>query len=285
MRAALKFLLILAVCLAASPSTAETNSGPVVGLRFHSLGYASVDGTAGGYQTDVYQFNAKYSIFTLSYENIDYTWRNVHRLPFGDGRRPPWDNLRSLQLSLEAYQGKWGNFSYRLQPFVKANYEREMDGSLGVGAANHLAYEFFSGWSVMAMARFTLVNPDDGYGLFMVITFSLGFPEASISRWLKQAGAPAWLADSIDFHMVFNEEHTYYRLADDNPMREHGFLWLDESSAAFYLDIKAGEHLVISLGPEIRFSRDVGLEDEYQGFDAVGVDPAVGFSFSVTYRF
>jgi len=286
-RIAIIYLILLG--LTAAPQrvpAAEDKPKAALGARLHLVDFAGVESTSGGFAVETWELMTTYRRFTLNYQYSDYVWNNVHALPLANDGRTPWDHLQTLKLSFRCLEGQLGSWGYRVDPLVQSSFEKELSGSVGLGAEGYLFWPFAKGWTLDFPYNLNVLTTHDRLKFFVNLSIGLGFPEQSIQEVLLGWGVPPWLARAVDLHLEFSQIQQYYRLADDNPMDPAGTLWINESLVALILDIKPREDLAISLGPEYRFSRHAAMDDplgmEGGSWD---IDGAWGFSIEVIWKF
>lgn len=276
----------MAVWLPATLAGAASPDAPQVGVRYDLVGHAAVEGGQGGYAVRTLALRAGLWRLRLTYHHSDFIWRDVHRLPLGDGVHPPWDDLHTLELSLRGLDTRRGNWRFRLDPLVQASYESEPSGSLGLGIKGVISWSFAKGWSLYFPYDLMVVSVHNHPSLALIINAGLDFPEQSISRMLTKWGLPPWLANSLDLRLEFSQRQQYFQLSEQNPVDPGGALWINESAVGLILEIKPNDHLAIRLGPEYLFSRSVALDNPVGGEESSwDVDRAWGFSMRLLYRF
>ena len=259
-------------------------------LRF-TAGWAA-DAEVAGSGSDVsgagFNLRASYKDFFLSYERIQYSWSNVERLPFGNGRDDPWDDLNVLTLGYQhngRINPKW---MYFIGGGVSSSFEKEFDDSY--------SFRGFGGFTYIYSPKlqFTL-----GAGGVYHKVRSQGLPVVGITY---NRGATEGLSAGLGFPLTFVAYHfnenwalktrvvefdlDIFRLADDSPVHPEGFLERQDLMADLGVEWTPMKALALYVGARYYFRRELTLYDKdgnnEREFD---VDNAWGGVLRLSWKF
>ncbi len=185
-----------------------------------------VSGDTGSFAVFGGQADLEFGWLTADYIYRGYEWRDVDRLPFGDGASDPWEALHKAAAGIshdDMGSEKWGYF---FAAEVSTAFEEEMDDSFGARGWGGFIYRmpawnlgFRMGalydWnevksSVLPIIGIAWNNPGvQGFSAMV------GIPLTAVTyrfseRWAIQAG------------MAFDSDT--FRLADDSPVSPEGYL-------------------------------------------------------------
>ncbi|MFH1137489.1 MAG: hypothetical protein V1816_15585 [Pseudomonadota bacterium] len=233
--------------------------------------------------------NASLSLKSLGfeYETRTYSWGEVEKIPFGNGRDKPWKTLHSVMLHdsrhgmFNSCWGYWGGFN------LSSDFEPKAREAISGSAHGGLLYSFSEQWQVslgvsggLDQVNFewfplAAVNFNDRAG--SGFSFSLGIPESEIRYDLNP---------SLNLRMKFSYDRRTYRLARDSTVQRSGFARIQEGLAGLALDYKPVENLVISLGPELRMLRKITIYNRRgHRVKGYGINPVPGAMVQVSYSF
>ena len=94
------------------------------------LDQANFSGHSGGYALDTTKIEVSNLLLSFEYERFHFNWQNLDKLPFGDGKTKPIDQIQRLRL--------YGRVPYRLDEGklifsglgLSSGFEQEVSGSL-----------------------------------------------------------------------------------------------------------------------------------------------------------
>jgi hypothetical protein len=259
-------------------------------------GGAVMDADVGGGGYRVSQTGAvlHWRALTLGYKRSHYSWSRLERLPFGDRRREPWNNLQSLDLDLN-FDGDLNLLSQskQLRWFAGGNvyssWERQISNSFGLGGRCGVIYSPGPNWS-FRLGVFLLHHPT-GFDGFPLLGLSWRQDGAEQQGWSLTLGSPAtmvqyrfnsWLALSLGARYHYG----VHRLADDSPVYGAGYVRSRNFAAGIYANFTPLERLNLTVGLEGNFWRELRLYDDGGGeLDNYDVDNAPGLVFSLGYLF
>ena len=250
---------------------------------------AEFDG-GGEVQSKHFGMDAQWSLFSASYEYVDFDWSETAGLDMAPGSDHPIDSLHSISLGaryFDAISPEWGWF---VGGGVSSAYEEEMEDSYGASLRGGFDWRYDDNWNVQFGAMVAVdglggsvfpivrVNYDDvdketKSGLFGTVSY----PESSLGYQFDE---------TFTLTARLGRESATYRLADDSPIESEGYL----TTTDHYLDLDAvwnvAESWHLTLGPRILFARSWEIADsDGDDDDDYDLDGGLGAFASVKFTF
>lgn len=289
-----KFVLIgLITILAISlfQGMAEAKNGEDKDFTFKLTGRyfdeAGISNNEGGFSVLSTTASLTYSKLTLTYSRADISWKDVDKLPFGNGKDEPFSNLHDLSLLYNdtgKISSKWRYFA---AGGIASSFENEIgDYKLNVmGGLNYILsprWSFQFGLIASYMEIKTLVIPivgfryrpeKDGTGF----SFNLGMPEAYVSYNFTR---------SVAVRANLRYDVRIYKLDDDSTLEPEGYLERNNLTSGLFLDYSPTQNLKLTVGVIDAFSREwtVYNKDGDKTHDYT-VDDALGGLIRLDYSF
>ncbi len=274
-----------------APPTRDAMAGPERSLEL-TAGWAAnaeVQGSGAEVSASGAKLKAAMGDFSLSYEWVGYSWSNVDRLPFGNGRDDPWDNLSVLGLGYSHHGAINPRWRYFFGAGLNSSFESKIcSDSLslrGFGGvtwiySRKLQFNFGAGgvWHKVRSQGLPVVGVIYNQGAAEGFSVALGFPMTYLAYHFNKN----WAVKS----RVVEFDLDVFRLDDDSPAEPEGFLERRDLMADLGLEWTPAANLVLYVGARYYFKRELTLYDldgdNERTFD---VDDAWGGVFRVTWKF
>lgn len=227
---------------------------------------------------------------SMSYEGKNYSWNKVNQLEFGNGQDNPWDALHRLTLGYALNGAINKSWFYGAGITGTSAFEEEMSDSFGGAVRGHIGYIFNENWSAIIGARVFINSIRASAMPFIGITYA-GYDQDGAGFFLN-LGAPSTEAgyafsnySKLRFH--FSVDGKTYRLKDNSPVANAGYVELNSMVAGVYYDWKPFKGFSVSLGPEYYFSREMKTFDRHgdRFGGTIKQDAAFGGLLSLRYKF
>ena len=238
---------------------------PEIALDSIHVTRAGVDGGPGDYAMTRARVAVEFERFAVGYTRRAFSWYNVDRLPFGDGRQDPWETLHALEVQAKFKGDLWGNWRYYFSGELSSLFEKEFGpASLDMLAA--LGYDFSSRFKVRAGAAIfvhrvrTIVVP-----VFAFKWWAGGLnadkPLFSVSAGLPESTITYHYSDALTLTSFLLVDSKVFRLADDSIVQEGGFAETRDIIIGLRFNYSPFKNATISLGGGYDFFRELNIYD------------------------
>jgi hypothetical protein len=204
-----------------------------------------------------------------AFKALHFAWDRPEDFIVGTNGRDPWNTLYEVSLGYRHPGAISEQLSYELLLGAASGFEKQLDGSFSFSAGGYILYELAPKWTLAAgvlASHHQNVNTD-----FDVIPIlGISWNEKATSGLSFTLGLPA---SDVTWH--FNEktrvilelssfEGGVFRLADNSPVQEKGYVELLSTSCTLRLETLLWERLQVSAGISQPISREMKLYD-HQG--------------------
>ena len=222
----------------------------------------------------------------FQYDDSTYSWDDLDRLTFGDGRSVPWKTLKMTSLSYGDIGALGERWRYFYSVGVNAGFESEI-GPLAVGAYGGVVWLYSPEFMVrlggivhyhpVSTIVWPLIGLDYNTRTPRGVSFQLGIPSTNLTYHLNPA---------ISFSARIWIDQRMFRLADDNKFRPKGYVEVIDQGAGLFFKARPAEFLELDFGLLYVPRRFMYLydhdEDKHGSFD---VDPTMGAVINIKVRF
>ena len=287
-------LVVMATASISQAGESESSDSLFTPVSIRATGGAIADSdfksSGGSAQVSSGEVRVKAGSFSLGYEGKKYSWSDVNRLNFGNGKDNPWDTLHRVRLGYE-HEGEINrDWYYSAEVAATSSFEKEMSGSLGAAVRGGFMYVINDNWATEFGAQIFTNNIEttllpyigigyenfdaDGAGLFM----NLGAPST-------EAGYS--FSDEATVRFTFGMDGKTYRLKDDSSVVKKGYMSTSSMKTGLYFDWNPTDALSLTLGPEYHFEREMRLykQDGKRTGPTIKQEAAYGGILQVKYTF
>ncbi|WP_320006456.1 DUF6268 family outer membrane beta-barrel protein [Maridesulfovibrio sp.] len=285
------YLVLLLSCFVSTAFAGESSIFEPVSIRATGKYISDADYKDGGGSSSVAggQVRLKAGNFSFSYEGQYYSWDDVAQLNFGNKKDDPWNMLNRLSLGYTLNGMINKDWFYGVGITGTSAFEEELEDSFGGALRGHIGYAFNENWKALIGVRgfansirysampYFGINftdyADDGSGYFM----NIGMPATEVGYSFDKCST---------LRAAFNSDGKTYRLEDDSPVSNAGYVEISSMKAGLYYDYKATKNCSISIGPEYVFARETKFFDKSgDKFGSEDQEAAFGAFFNLRYKF
>lgn len=249
---------------------------------------AGVHGSGADVSAAGFKARAGYKDFFLSFERVHYSWSNQERLPFGNGKDEPWDDLNVVTLGYQRNGKVSKKWMYFVGGGITSSFESQLEDSL--------SFRGFGGFTYIYSPKlqFTL----GAGGVFHKVR-SQGLPVVGVTY---NRGATEGFSAGLGFPLTFLAYHfnenwalktrivefdlDIFRLADDSPASPKGFLERQDLMADMGVEWTPMKGMALYVGARYYFKRELTLYDEDGNNERTyDVDNAWGGVLRLSWKF
>jgi hypothetical protein len=259
---------------------------------------ANMEKSKGGYGLMRAKATAWYKQVYLTYERDQYFWVNSEDANIGNQNQEPFSGLNYAALGWNVlnctadpfeWNSTYAPFVFKAGAAASSAFESTVSDSFGGSVYGQVKGQFVDGWVLpVAWVRYNGIHPADG---FMLGRFDFGvnieIPGTRFVKYLAEHGVlDEDSPSSLDMNLMFYSRTRFYRLADDSPVIEGGYLESRELTISFLLDYKPAPYFSIQLMPEFLFERKLNTYDSHGNReDIYKIRETVGGACSLNYYF
>ena len=262
-----------------------------VTARFFALGESDLETGGSSYATSQAGLEASLWHWQIAVSRQYFSWENADEFIEDTGGEDPWEYLNQVRLGFShafVHSDRWSS-----QWFAGGimGFEKEVSDSFAGYLGGYATYQindrlmllggFFYSKHQKVSTDFDFIpvvgilwNP----GAVRGFSASLGLPETRAIWHFSEATRLGVELKTIEGGVT--------RLADDNPVREGGYVELISASVVVRLETRIGQNWELSVGVGHSVHREMKLYDADGGNErTVDVERAPGFEFSVSRSF
>lgn len=259
-------------------------------IEHSKLASQNISGNDGKVALDITQLSITNVLGGVSFENYNFTWKNISALPFGDKVNPPISQIQRIKV--------FGRVPYPINEqnmllvglSASSTYEQKTDDSYSYDVFGLLSHDMVKNDSVQIGAyvkyhpvqtvalpiieyTFNLRSPDNQSGYYG----NLGFPKTKIGYHLNAK----WKAD---FQAIYRQ--AIAKLSDNSTISADGYSQIKSwrGEMAFYYS--ATKNLEIKSAIKYTLTRDWYVYDKnYQQTAHYFINNTAGLGLGLVYTF
>ncbi len=211
-------------------------------LSFGGAMRSGIRGRAAGYGLTVGELEFRSGIFRGGLKVLDYAWSRPDDYVVDTRGRDPWARLHEVSAGLTR-RSRWNGLMVTLLAGVQSGFEEQCDNSLGFVAGAFAVYPLGPKWAFTVgvfHSRHPKVRSDLEFMPVLGVSWNaraargpsvtLGMPRAELAWRFGERTLLALTTSSF--------EGGVYRLANDSPVRERGYVDLLGVSGALRLETR-----------------------------------------------
>ncbi|SKA73727.1 hypothetical protein [Desulfobaculum bizertense] len=248
---------------------------------------AKIEGDEGKTSVASARATLRYSNFALTYNVASYGWDDEEDIPFSYRDETPWKALHSVTASYRNEMPLTEKLTLFGSLAVSSSFEEELSDSFGGSVASGVSYAITDDWKVLGGVALTAhpigfgVRPALGLAYrtprSMGFSLALGTPVSSASYRFSKSFALRASASLVG---------GTYRLRDDSPVREKGYVGISGLSAGLYAMWNPLPNLSVMAGPDWHFNREYTFyDDDGDEKDSYDIDDTIGATLRVNWGF
>lgn len=225
------------------------------------------------------------------FKALHFVWDRPDDFVVDTKGRDPWDTLYEVSLGYRHPGAISERLSYELMLGAASGFEKQMEESFSFSAGGYLLYKFAPKWTLAAgglYSRHQNVNTDFDFIPIIGISwnaeatkglsFTLGLPSSDVTWHFNEKTRVILELSSF--------EGGVFRLADNSPVREKGYVELLSTTCTLRLETLLWDRLQVSAGLSQPISRQMKLYD-HQGKNEkkYDVEKLPGFILSMSLPF
>ena len=230
---------------------------------------STVGDSQSAYSLAAGKFNLGIGPVNGEFKALHFAWDRPDAFVVDTSGRDPWDTLYEVSLGYRHPGEISERLSYELMLGAASGFEKQLDGSLSFSAGGYLLYQLAPKWTLAAgglYSRHQNVNTDFDFIPIIGISwnaeatqglsFTLGLPSSDVTWHFNEKTRVILELSSF--------EGGVFRLADNSPVREKGYVELLSTSCTLRLETLLWDRLQVSAGISQPISREMKLYD-HQG--------------------
>ncbi len=222
---------------------------------------------------------------------LDFTWSHPEGFVEDTGGRNPWDTLNEIILGIKHGGRLSERMMYEVTAGVATGFEDQMADSFAAFVGAYGIYGFNETWAVMLGAFYSRHQViETAFDFIPIIgvsfnaqatdglSFTLGLPSTDVTWHFNETTRLTLDLSSL--------EGGVFRLADDSPVREAGYVELVSATASLRLETQIRGGLELGLGVGHAFDREMTLYDHDDGNErSYETEKKPGFLVSLSQSF
>ena len=283
----------LPVAEAAADAESNDDEGGFGGLSVSVGGVADskVANRKASYALTGVEVDACLFLFNGSYKRLQFDWNRIDDFVIDTGGRKPWGDLNEF-----SFGANWGGeigekIVYMVMGGISAGFEKQTDGAYSYYLGSLGLYRLSERWLVsggVLWSRHQEIRTDFDVIPVLGVTWN---PEAtnglSVSLGIPTTEVAWHFNDKTRLILDMSDmEGGVYRLADDNPLREKGYVEFMNSSLSLRFQTRLAKRLELELAAGMPLSREFTLYDhDGKNKETHKVEKQPGFKVALSTAF